>query len=228
METPVACFTRFGAFPRGTVRNALRIFDSLGRNPGEVPPRENNPPDCFLSPLLRLLTLLSSWDSVPHPASLLKEGKYVLQTYSENFPPPTARTCASLLHKRERQLTAPKRDSRAQALCRARAPASCTSVSASSPLQSANEKFFACFFKKEQRAGRHKLSARAANSLFAPKFCGVSRSARLKSSLPTFFQESRVAHRRCDLYSFPPFGETKKGDNILCPTTPTGWNLPGK
>ena len=160
METPVACFTRFGTFPRGTVRNALRIFDSLGRNPGEVPPRENNPPDCFLSPLLRLLTLLSSWDSVPHPASLLKEGKYVLQTYSENFPPPTARTCASLLHKRERQLTAPKRDSKVLCLLS---------------------------FKK---VGWHTE--------------GVS------------------------LHVFPAWERRERRDVSLCPTTPTGWNLPGK
>ncbi len=182
METPVACFTRFGAFPRGTVRNALRIFDSLGRNPGEVPPRENNPPDCFLSPLLRLLTLLSSWDSVPHPASLLKEGKYVLQTYSENFPPPTARTCASLSHRRGASR-------RSKARMKSSLPA---------------------FSRKKQRAGRHKLSARAAISLFAPKFCGVSRSARLKSSLPTFFQESRVAHRRCVLTRLSRLGKTGK------------------
>ena len=82
----------------------------LGGTPARFLPEKTIHRIVFSPPLLRLLTLLSSWDSVPHPASLLKEGKYVLQTYSETFPPPTARTCASLLHKRKRQLTAPKRE----------------------------------------------------------------------------------------------------------------------
>ena len=200
METPVACFTRFGAFPRGTVRNALRIFDSLGRNPGEVPPRENNPPDCFLSPLLRLLTLLSSWDSVPHPASLLKEGKYVLQTYSENFPPPTARTCASLSHRR-----GVSRRSKARMKSSVPAFSRKNSVPGGISCQRGPQIRFS-----------HPSSAASAAVRDSKVLCLLS------------FKKVGWHTEGVSLHVFPVWERRERRDVSLCPTTPTGWNLPGK
>ena len=127
--------------------------------------------------------------------------------WTENFYPPTARTCAGLLHRRgvsrrpkarikSSLPTFLRKNSIPDGISCQRGPQVRFSHSSSAASAAVRDSKVLCLlsFKKEQRTGQHKLPARAAGSLFAPKFCGVSRSARIKSSLPAFFQE-RTAYR---------------------------------